>query len=89
MMKLMKIPKDEENKWLLYLKNDVLSTVFSYARYGKGIEEITGFGMKESLRLPSLASKNFNKLRDETDEPIYTYNDEYVCFFCTKKHKKW
>ena len=62
----------KENEWLPYLKNDVLSTAFSYARYSKGMEELTGFGMKNSLTLPSLANKYFNSLRDESDEPIYT-----------------
>ena len=38
-----------------------------------GMEKLTGFGMKNSLTLPSLANKYFNSLRDENDEPIYTY----------------
>ena len=50
----------KENEWLPYLKNDVLSTAFSYARYSKGMEEITGFGMKNSLTLPVLVNKYFN-----------------------------
>ena len=37
-----------ENDWLLYVKNDVLSTAFCYARYTMGIEELTGFGMKNT-----------------------------------------
>ena len=53
--------EEKENEWLPYLKNDVLSTAFSYARYSKGMEELTGFGMKNSLTLPSLANKYFNK----------------------------
>ena len=57
------------------MKNDVLSAAFSYARYSKGTEELTGFRMKNSLTLPSLANKYFNSLRDENDEPIYTYDD--------------
>ena len=32
-----------------YAINDVLSTAFSYARYSKAMEEITGFGMKDCL----------------------------------------
>ena len=66
----------KENEWLLYLKNDVLSTVFSSARYSKGMEELNEFGIKNSLVLPSLANKYFISLRDEKDEPIYTYNGE-------------
>ena len=73
--------EEKVNEWLPYLKNDVLSTAFSFARYSKGMEELTGFGMKNSLTLPSLANKYFNSLRDESDEPIYTYNDEFMRHF--------
>ena len=38
--------EEKENEWLPNLKNDVLSTVFSYARYTMAMEELTGFGMK-------------------------------------------
>ena len=62
-----------EHEWLPYVKSDVLSTAFCYARYTMGMEELTNFGMKNSLTLPSLANKYFNSLRDENDEPIYTY----------------
>ena len=70
-----------------YLKNDVLSTAFSYARYSKGMEELTGFGMKNSLTLPSLANKYFNSLREENDEPIYTYNDDFMRHFVRQSIK--
>ena len=53
------------------VKNDVLSTAFCYDRYPMGMEEVTGFGMKNSLTLPSLANKHLNSLRYEDDEPIY------------------
>ena len=76
--------EEKENEWLLYLKNDVLSTAFSYARYSKGMEELTGFEMKNSSTLSSLANKYSNSLRDENDEPIYTYNDEYMRHFIRK-----
>ena len=56
----------------------MLSTAFSYARYSKGMEKETGFGMKNSLILPSLANKYFNGLKVENDEPIYTYNNEFT-----------
>ena len=45
--------EDKKNEWLPYLKNGFLSTAFCYARYAKGMEELTGFGMKNSLTLPS------------------------------------
>ena len=79
--------EEKEIEWLPYLKNDVLSTAFSYARYSKGMEKLTGFGMKNSLTLPSLANKYFNSLRDESDEPIYTYNDEFMRHFVRKSIK--
>ena len=41
--------KDKVNEWLPYVKNDVLCTAFSYARYIIAMEEITGFSMKDCL----------------------------------------
>ena len=78
---------EEKNEWLPYLKNDVLSAAFSYARYSKGMEKLTGFGMKNSLTLPSLANKLFNSLREENDEPIYTYNVEFMRHFVRQSIK--
>ena len=77
----------EENEWLPYVKNDVLSTAFCYARYTMGTEELTRFGMKNSLTLPSLANKYFNSSRDENDEPIYTYTDPFMRNFVRKAFK--
>ena len=45
------------------------------------MEKITGFSMKDCLSLPGLRLKNFNSLRTEEDEQIYTYNDKYVRHF--------
>ena len=73
--------RDKTNEWFPYVKNDLLCTVFSYARYSKAMEEITGFSMKDCLSVPSLALKYFNSLRTEEDEPIYTYNDKYMRWF--------
>ena len=42
-----------------------------------GMKEITIFGVKNSLTLPSLANENFNSLRHENDVPIYTYTDAF------------
>ena len=44
--------EEKENEWLPYVKNDVLSTDFFYARYTMGMEELTNFRMKNSLILP-------------------------------------
>ena len=51
------------------------------------MEELTGFGMKNSLTLPSLANKAFSILRDETDEPIYTYTYHFMRNFVRKAIK--
>ena len=73
--------RDKKDEWLPYVKNDVLCTAYSYARYIKAMEEITGFSMKDCLSLPGLGLKYFNSLRTEQDEPIYTYNDKYMRWF--------
>ena len=65
----------KENGWLPCVKIDVISTAFYYARYTTGMIELTNFRMKNFLTLPSLANKHFNSLRDENDEPIFTYTD--------------
>ena len=64
-----------------YVKNDVLCTAFSYARYGEAMEEITVFAMKDCLSLPRLGWKYFKSLRTEVDEPVYTNNDIYMRYF--------
>ena len=73
--------KDKQSEWLPYVKHDVLCTSFCYARYSKAMEEITVFSRKDCLSLPVLGWKNFNSLRTEEDEPIYTYNDKYMRWF--------
>ena len=80
--------EEKETEWLPYLKNYVLSTAFSYARHSKGMEELIEFGMKNSLTLPALANKSFSSLRDESDEPIYTYNDEFMRLFVRQSIKR-
>ena len=70
--------KDKKHEWLDYVKNDVLCTAFSYARYSKAMEDITGFSMKDCLSLPGLGWKYFKSLKTEEDEPIYTYDDKYM-----------
>ena len=69
---------DNGNKWLPCLKNDVLSTVFSSVRNVTYMELITRVGMKNSLTILSWSNKNFNRLTDEIDETIYTYDHQYV-----------
>ena len=51
------------------------------------MEELTEFVMKNSLTLPALANKNFISLRDESDEPIDTYNDEFMRHFVRQSIK--
>ena len=79
--------KDKKDEWLDYVKQDVLCTAFSYARYNKAMEEITGFPMKDCLSAPGLGWKYFNSMRDEEDEPIYTYNDKYMRWFVRQSIK--
>ena len=79
--------KDKKSEWLPYVKNDVLCTAFSYGRYIKAMEEITGFSMNDCLSLPGLGWKYFNSLRTEEDEPIYTYNDKYMRWFVRQSVK--
>ena len=77
--------EEKKSEGISYLKNDVLSTAFSYARYAKGKEEFTRFVMKNSLILPSLANKYFISLRDENNEPIYTYTDPFMRHFVRRR----
>ena len=64
--------QEKENERFPYWKNDLSSTTFSYTRYSKGPEGSTGFVVKNSTTLPSLAYEYSNSLRDENVEPIYT-----------------
>ena len=41
------IYKDKLNECLPYVKNHVFCSAFSYARYIKAMEEITGFSMND------------------------------------------
>ena len=75
------IYKGKTDVWLPYVKDDVLCTAYSYARYIKAMEEITGFSMKYCLSLPGLGWKYFNSLGAEEDEPISTYNDKNMRWF--------
>ena len=52
------------------------------------MEELTGFGMKNSLTLPSLDNNFFNSLTNEDDEPFYTYNDPFKRIFVRKSIKR-
>ena len=79
--------EEKENELLLYVKNDVLSTAFCYARHTMGMEELKIFGMKNTSILPSLANKFFNGLRNENDEPIYTYTYPFMRNFLRQSIK--
>ena len=79
--------RDKRSEWLDYVKNDLLCTAFSYARYTKAMKEKTGFRMKQFLSLPGLGWINFNSLRTEHDGRIYTYNDKYMNWFLRQSLK--
>ena len=55
--------------------------------FSKGLEEQTGFGMKKWLIVLSLENNFLNSLRDENNEPIYTYNNEYMQYFVRRSRK--
>ena len=80
--------KDKKYEWLPYVKNDVLCSAFCYARYCKAMEEITGFSMKDCLSAPGLGWKYFKSMRDENDDPTYTYNDKYMRWFVRQSLKR-
>ena len=63
--------EDKRDEWLPYLKMDVLSLAFIYARYTMNMDSLTEFGMKNCLSLPSLGWKYYNSLREEEDENLY------------------
>ena len=43
--------------------------------------------MKGCVSLPGLGRKYFNSLREEEDEPIFTYNDKYMRRFVRQSIK--
>ena len=43
-----------------------------------GMEELTIFGLKNSLTLTSFANEYFKNLRVGNDEPIDTYTDPFM-----------
>ena len=67
---MVKNTKIKKGIWLPYVKMDVLSTSYCYARYSKAMHEVTGFSMKDCLSLPGLGFKYFNSLRTDQDELI-------------------
>ena len=55
--------ESKRSEWEPYLKTDILSLAFIYARYSMNMSSITGFGMKDCLSLPSIGWKHFISLR--------------------------
>ena len=43
--------------------------------------------MKDCFSAPGLGWKYFNSMRDENDDPIYTYNDKYMRWFVRQTKK--
>ena len=70
--------QSKRSEWEPYLRMDILSLAFIYARYSMNMSSITGFGMKGCLSLPSLGWKHFMSSRTESDEKIYSYTDKYM-----------
>ena len=80
-MKFMRIHGKLRKKRLDCVKNDILYSAFSYARWSKALQETTGFGTKDCLSLPGLWGKYTDGLRTEEDEPIFTYCDKDMSWF--------
>ena len=57
--------RDKKDEWLPYVKNDILCTVYSYARFCVSMVELTGFSKKGWLSLAALRFKNFNSSRTD------------------------
>ena len=70
--------ESREKEGLYQFKVDVITTAFCCATYTMGMEELTNFGMKNSLTLPSLANKFFSRLKYENDEPVNKYTDPFM-----------
>ena len=49
--------RDKKDEGVVYVRNDVFCTTFSYARFKKAMEDNSGFGMKDCLSLPGLGRK--------------------------------
>ena len=79
--------KHEKDEWLDYVKQDVLCTAPSYARYCKSMQQITGFSMKDCSIAPGLELKYFNSLGTEEYEPIYKYNVKYMRWLVSQSIK--
>ena len=79
--------KDEKDEGLDNVRQNVLCTAFCYARYCRVVEEITGFSMKDFLSAHGWGWNYFSSMRDEEDEPIYTFNDKYMRDFVRRSLK--
>ena len=53
-----------------------------------GVEELNNFSMKNAVILRSMSNRYFNTLRDENDEPIYTYTDPFMRNFVRQSIKR-
>ena len=62
--------RHKKNEWVDFVENGFLCIAFSYARYCKAMENITGFSKKDTSSSPGLGWKHFKSLTTEGDEPI-------------------
>ena len=51
------------------------------------MEKLTGLSMRDCLSALGLGWNYVNSMRDENDEPIYTYNDNYMRWFVRQSIK--
>ena len=78
--------KNEKIDWLPYVKHVVLCTIFCYARYSKAMDRNYCI-WNEILFVSTWTRMDFNSLRTEEDEPIYTYNGKYMRRFVRQSIK--
>ena len=77
----------KRREWEPYLKMDILSLAFIYARDSMNMSSITGFRMKDCLSLPSLGWKHYMSSRTPSDETISSYADKYMRHFVRQSIK--
>ena len=88
-MKLMKVIGEIKKMNGLNMLKTMFYVLFAVMLdFGKAVEDITGFSMKDCLSLRGLGWKYLSSLRTEEDEPIYKYNDKYMRYFVSQSIKE-
>ena len=64
---------DKWNEWLPYLKMDVLSLAFIYARYTMNMDSLTGFRNEKLFKSTFLGWKYYNSKRTKEQKKMNLY----------------